>query len=88
MVAEFAVAVVLIDLTLQPTGHKHTLDFAEQLLRYLYENNGHCELGDHSDAELIYDRFKVSKKVFKRAVGDLYRRRLINITPEGIDLID
>ena len=46
-----------IDITLQPTGRQHTLDFAEVLLRYLYENDGHCDLGDKSDATLIYDRF-------------------------------
>ena len=72
-----------IDLTLQPTGHRHTLDFAETLLRYLHENGGHCDLGDKSDAELIYDRFKVSKKAYKRAIGDLYRRRLIVIEEDG-----
>ncbi len=76
-----------IDLTLQPTGRRHTLDFAEVLLRYLYENDGRCELGDKSPAELIYDRFKVSKKAYKKAVGDLYRRRLISITDEGIALV-
>ena len=75
-----------IDLTLQPTGHQHTLDFAETLLRYLYENNGRCELDDNSPAELIADRFKVSKKAYKRAIGDLYRRRLITIEPDGIHL--
>ncbi|MBQ9667883.1 MAG: GntR family transcriptional regulator [Prevotella sp.] len=75
-----------IDLTIQPTGHQHTLDFAETLLRYLYENDGLCDLGDKSPAELIYDRFKVSKKAFKRAVGDLYRRRLIVIGDEDIRL--
>ena len=76
-----------IDLTLQPTGRQHTLDFAEVLLRYLYENDGRCDLGDKSDAELIADRFKVSKKAYKKAVGDLYRRRLITITDEGIKLV-
>ena len=75
-----------IDLTLQPTGRQQTLDFAEVLLRYLYENNGYCELSDHSPSDLIADRFKVSKKVFKKAVGDLYRRRLITITDDGIRL--
>ena len=75
-----------IDLTLQPTGRRQTLDFAEVLLRYLYENNGRCNLGDNSPAELIADRFQVSKKTFKRAIGDLYRRRLIVITDEGIQL--
>ena len=76
-----------IDLTLQPTGRQHTLDFAEVLLRYLYENDGFCNLGDKSPAELINDRFKVSKKAYKKAVGDLYRRRLITITDEGIKLV-
>ena len=75
-----------IDLTLQPTGHRHTLDFAETLLRYLHENGGHCDLGDKSDAEFIYDRFKVSKKAYKRAIGDLYRRHLITISDDGIAL--
>ncbi len=75
-----------IDVTLQPTGRQHTLDFAEVLLRYLYENNGHCDLDDHSPAELIADRFKVSKKAYKRAIGDLYRRRLIVIDDKGIHL--
>lgn len=76
-----------IDITLQPTGRQHTLDFAEVLLRYLYENDGHCDLGDKSDATLIYDRFKVSKKAYKKAIGDLYRRRLITISDEGIALV-
>ena len=75
-----------IDLTLQPTGRQQTLDFAEVLLRYLYENDGRCNLGDHSPAELIADRFQVSKKAFKRAIGDLYRRRLIVLTDDGIRL--
>ncbi len=75
-----------IDLTLQPTGHRHTLDFAETLLRYLHENGGRCDLGDNSYPELIYDRFKVSKKAYKRAIGDLYRRHLITITADGIVL--
>jgi hypothetical protein len=76
-----------VDLTLQPTGHQQTLDFAEVLLRYLHENGGRCNLGDHSPAELIADRFQVSKKTYKRAIGDLYRRRLIMLTDEGIQLV-
>ena len=75
-----------IDITLQPTGRQHTLDFAEVLLRYLYENDGYCNLGDKSPAELIYDRFQVSKKAFKKAIGDLYKRRFITIEEDGIHL--
>ena len=76
-----------IDITLQPTGRRQTEEFSEVLLRYLYENDGHCDLGDKSPSELIADRFKVSKKVYKKAVGDLYRRRLITISDNGIDLV-
>ena len=76
-----------IDIVLQPTGRQQTLDFAETLLRYLYENDGYCNLGDKSAAEFIYDRFQVSKKAYKKAVGDLYKRRLITIEPDGIRLV-
>ena len=68
------------------TGYERSLDFAEVLLRYLYEHDGHCELGDKSPAEDIASRFGVSKKVYKKAIGDLYRRRLIIISDEGIAL--
>ena len=68
-------------------GRQRVLDFAEVLLRYLYEHDGKCELGDKSPAEQIYERFQVSKKDYKKAISDLYRRRLITISEEGIQLI-
>jgi predicted RNA-binding protein (virulence factor B family) len=43
-------------------------------------------LGDKSPAEELYAVFGVSKKVFKKAVGDLYKRRFIDIMPEGLRL--
>ena len=67
-------------------GRQRVLDFAEVLLRYLYEHDGRCELGDKSPAEQIYERFQISKKDYKKAIGDLYRRRLITISEEGIQL--
>ncbi len=75
-----------VDVTLQPTGRRQTLDFSEELLQYLKDNGGHCDLGDKSDAEDIKHRFHVSKKTFKRAVGDLYKRRLITIADDGLRL--
>ena len=68
------------------TGHEIALDFSEVLLRYLYENDGYCDLGDKSPADEIAARFGVSKKVFKQAVGDLYKRKLITIKEEGLFL--
>lgn len=71
----------------QGDSRQQTLDFAEQLLRYLHENDGYCDLGDHSDSEAINARFQVSKKAYKRAVGDLYKRHLITIDDDGIRLV-
>ena len=76
-----------IDVTIQPTGRCNTEEFSEVLLQYLKDNNGHCDLGDKSPAELISDRFKVSKKTFKKAVGDLYKRRLIELSDNGLTLL-
>ena len=75
-----------IDVTLQPTGRQQTLDFSETLLQYLKDNGGTCYLGDKSDAEDIKRQFQVSKKVFKRAVGELYKRRLTEVGNFGIKL--
>jgi predicted RNA-binding protein (virulence factor B family) len=68
----------------QPATHRRALDFTERLLRYLRENNGYCDLNDKSSPEAIAARFGISKKAYKQAVGDLYKRRLITVTDEGI----
>jgi hypothetical protein len=73
-----------VDVALQRSGRQQTLGFADTLLKYMERNGGRCYLHDKSPAEEIYDRFKVSKKVFKKAVGDLYKRRLIEITDHGL----
>ena len=77
-----------IDLMVQPFGRRRTTDFADTLLEYMRDNGGTCPVGDKSDAEDIKDLFHVSKKVFKRAVGDLYKRRLISISDNGLKLND
>jgi hypothetical protein len=69
------------------SGYELSLDFAEVLLQYLKDNGGRCDLGDKSAAEDIAARFGVSKKVYKKAVGDLYRRRLITMSDTGIYLV-
>lgn len=75
-----------IDLTLTRQGQEGVSDFSDILLAYLQSNGGYCPLGDKSPAENIAQTFNVSKKVYKKAIGDLYRRRLITISDEGIRL--
>ena len=43
---------------------------------------------DKSPPEMIYSVFKVSKKVYKKAVGALYKQRRITIEAQGIRLLD
>ena len=76
-----------LDITLQPTGIAAAEDFSSVLLRYLKENNGYCVLGDKSDPEAIKHQFQVSKKVFKKAIGDLYKKHLITIEADGLHLV-
>lgn len=76
-----------LDCMLQPAGQRQVKDFAEVLLQYLKDNGGTCDLGDKSEAEDIKRRFQVSKKVYKKAVGDLYKRHLISVEPLAIHLV-
>ena len=75
-----------IDLTLQKDGLQKVGDFAEILLQYIKDNGGHTSLNDKSNAEVIYETFGVSKKTFKKAVGDLYKKRLVILVEGGIQL--
>lgn len=76
-----------LDLIAQPLGQQAARSFAQQLLEYLQNNGGSTSLCDKSPAEDIYATFGVSKKVFKKAVGELYKQRQIEITEDGIKLI-
>lgn len=76
-----------IDLILQKPGFEKIDDFSKTLHRYITEHGGWIRLTDKSPAEEIYDTFGVSKKTFKKAVGDLYKKRLILLHEDGIELV-
>lgn len=62
-------------------------DFSTRLHDYLrHQPDGYATFHDKSPAEEIYSKFGVSKKVFKQAVGDLYKRHIITILEGGIQL--
>lgn len=75
-----------VDLILQKPGFEKIDDFAKTLLDYIKEHDGRIELTDKSPADDIYDTFGVSKKTFKKGVGDLYKKRLIALHEDGITL--
>lgn len=76
-----------IDLILQKPGQGKVEDFAATLLDYIREQGGHITLHDKSPAEEIYDTFGVSKKTFKKAVGDLYKKHVVLLQENGIELV-
>ena len=77
-----------VDLILQKPGFEKIDDFAKTLLDYIREQGGRISLNDKSPAEDIYDTFGVSKKTFKKGVGDLYKKRLISLHEDGITLAE
>ncbi len=77
-----------LDLSLQKSGYEQVTDTAEWLATVLKENDGFLPLTDKSPPEAIYERLAVSKKVFKKAVGNLYKKRMILLEKEGIRWVE
>lgn len=76
-----------IDLILQ--GGQETRDNnAEKIEEYLRKRNGFAPLHDKSDPQLITDLLGMSKAAFKKAIGNLYKQRVITIEKEGIRLVE
>jgi hypothetical protein len=76
-----------IDLILNQEKHGQKVDGAsEKVLAILEKQGGYIALTDKSPPEMIYDTFGVSKKIFKQAIGGLYKQRKIVIEENGIRL--
>ena len=77
----------LVDITLRRFGHRKVEDQIDPIIQYLQNKGGHSPLHDKSDPEVIQSELNMSKKVFKKAIGSLYRQRLILIEENGIRLV-
>lgn len=76
-----------IDLSLNKFGHQHVLPVTEQIIQRLEANDGELPLSDKSSPEAINAAFGVSKKVFKQAIGSLYKERKITLTKTSMSLV-
>ncbi|MDA3905401.1 MAG: S1-like domain-containing RNA-binding protein [Bacteroidales bacterium] len=76
-----------IDISLQKQGYQNVEPSAIQILELLKENGGFLALTDKSEPEAIYSQLEMSKKTFKKAIGGLYKSKLIRISEEGIYLL-
>jgi len=76
-----------IDVSLRPQGFKNVIDEdVEKILKKLHEK-GALLLTDKSSPESIKFHLQMSKKAFKRAIGNLYKQRKIQIFDDRIELI-
>ncbi len=75
-----------IDLYIQKNGPVLREELTTKILAYLKENGGAMDITDKSDPKVIYKQFEVSKKIFKVAIGTLYKQRLILIEENLIRL--
>lgn len=75
-----------IDVSLEKPGYGKVEPNAQKILDELKASRGFLRLNDNSSPEDIKGILKMSKKTFKKAVGALYKERLIEIKPDGIHL--
>lgn len=77
-----------IDVSLQPVGYVKLIDpLSQHILSILEQNEGFIPLSDKSSSLAIEDTFSCSKKSFKKAIGLLYKQRLILISEAGISKV-
>lgn len=77
-----------IDVSLQPNQGMNVYLTTERILDHLEDFDGKSKFNDKSSPEDIKVEFQVSKKVFKQAIGNLYKQGKIKITDEGIELVE
>jgi len=78
---------LLVDVSLRRQGLEAVVEARPRILELLEKEGGFLPLGDKADARLIERTFGLSKKSFKKVIGNLYRDRLIEILPDGIRLV-
>jgi predicted RNA-binding protein (virulence factor B family) len=76
-----------IDVSLQPEGFENIDEFKQKILNSLEENYGLLYVSDKSSPEEIKDMLQMSKKNFKKAIGGLYKDKIIDILDDKIKLL-
>lgn len=76
-----------LDLRMFKNDGKDIADFEEMILNYLKNNDNKMHINDESEPELIYHTFGISKKNFKKALGGLYKKGLVDLSTNAVKLI-
>jgi len=73
-----------IDVSIHPIGLDHIKTSAQKIMELLDQNNGFMQFTDKSDSEEIRKTFGISKKLFKKSIGALYKEKMIILKDDGI----
>ena len=76
-----------IDLSLQRQNQQAREELTDRILAYLKANNGTSTLTDYSPPDAIHKQYGVSKGNYKKALGALYKQRLISVAKDEIKLL-
>lgn len=76
-----------IDLLLEKPGYEKVDAISQKILDELKQNRGFMAVSDNTSPEMINALFGISKKNFKKAIGSLYKKRMITFDSDGIRLV-
>jgi predicted RNA-binding protein (virulence factor B family) len=76
-----------IDLGMRRQNQQSRDELTDRILNFLEKNSGTSTLTDYSPPDAIYKQYRVSKGNYKKALGALYKKRLISVSKEKIMLL-
>jgi len=76
-----------LDIALGQVGYRNIEPNSKKIMETLEDNSGFLPLHDKSSPESIREILEMSKKNFKKAIGALYKQKLIVIEDQGIRLV-
>jgi len=76
-----------IDLSIAASNQDVRDELEEKIMAYLKAHDGVSHITDKSPPNVIYDTFNASKANFKRALGRLYKKRLVSLDKTQVRLL-
>ena len=76
-----------IDLSIAASNQDVRDELEEKIMAYLKAHDGISRITDKSRPNVIYDTFNASKANFKRALGRLYKKRLVSLDKTQVQLL-
>jgi hypothetical protein len=77
-----------LDVVLEAMGYRNIIDSAsKRVLAELQKNDGFIPYTDKSKPDDVRNVFNLSKKAFKKALGNLYKNKIVTLEKDGTRLV-